>query len=394
MELRYKNITTDNQLQEYCRGLGGARSIAFDTEFVSERTYRPVLCLIQVVADGQLAVIDAVEVKDIRPFWEAISSGVHETIVHAGRSEMDFCLDAVARWPTKLFDVQIAAGLVGLEYPAAYSTLTGKLLGLKSAKHETRTDWRRRPLSRRQIDYAVDDAEHLPTLRDKLCERLDELGRLEWLGEEMATWQADVDHSRSAERWRRVAGSNRLDSRELAIVRELWKWREDEAMRRDCPVRHVVRDDLIIELARRKTDDEKHIRALRGLDRGDLRRRIGEIAARIRLALDLPDDDCPKRHRRHATAKMSVLGQVLSSALGGICRQEQMAANLVGTASDIRHLVAYRTGQHHGQKPPKLARGWRQQFVGRLFEDLLAGKTVIRITDPDSDCPLSIEPAP
>ena len=391
--MKYKDITTGEQLREFCDELRDARSIAFDTEFVSERTYRPVLCLVQVSADGRLAVIDVVAVGDLTPFWEVISEGDHETVVHAGRSEVEFCLDSVGRWPKNIFDVQIAAGLVGLEYPAAYSTLTNKLLGLKSPKHETRTNWRKRPLSARQIEYALDDAEHLPKLRDTLHEKLQQLGRLDWLAEEMATWQADVDHGRSAERWRKVSGSNKLEPRGLAIPRELWKWRESEARRRDCPVRHVLRDDLIIELARRKTDDEKHIRSLRGLDRGDLRRRMGEISACIRVALELPEDECPKKHRRHRTAKMSVLGQVLFSALGGICRQQEIAPNLVGTPSDIRQLVAYRTSDRHGRKTPKLAKGWREQFVGRLFDDLLSGKTVIRITDPESDCPLSIEPA-
>jgi ribonuclease D len=391
--LRYKDITTDEQLREYCSEIQGSRSIAFDTEFVSERTYRPVLCLVQVSADDSLAVIDAVAIKDLTPFWELVSSGDHETIVHAGRSEMEFCLDSVGCWPKNLFDVQIAAGLAGLEYPAAYSTLTSKLLGLRSPKGETRTNWQRRPLSSRQLEYALDDAEHLPTIRKTLHDKLEELGRLDWLAEEMASWQAEVDHSRSAERWRRLSGSNKLEPRGLAIARELWKWREDEAARRNCPVRHVLRDDLIIELAKRKTDDPKHIRDVRGLDRGDLRRAMDKIAASISVALELPEDQCPKKHRRHRSAKMSVLGQVLFSALGGVCRQQQMAPNLVGTPSDIRQLVAYSTGEHHGRKLPKLASGWREEFVGRLFKDLLSGKTVIRITDPESDCPLSIEPA-
>ena len=198
-----------------------AKQIAFDTEFVSERTYRPVLCLVQVIADGQLALIDPLTIKDLTPFWETVSQPGHETIVHAGRGELEFCLQSVGRPPAELFDVQIAAAFSGIEYPAGYGTLIAKLLGETPNKAETRTDWRRRPLSRRQIQYALDDIRHLPPIRDKLHARLTSLGRLGWVREEIAAWQEEVQWAMSQDRWRRVSGNTGLASRSLAIVREL-----------------------------------------------------------------------------------------------------------------------------------------------------------------------------
>lgn len=394
--MHYQSITTDRQLQQCCRELSQSQSIAFDTEFVSEHTYRPVLCLVQVAAADQLTLIDALAIDDLTPFWEVIAADGHETIVHAGRGEIEFCLQAVGRPPAGLFDVQIAAGLVGVEYPAAYSSLIVKLLGEARQKHETRTDWRRRPLSRRQIEYALDDARYLHPIRDELHARLQRLGRLGWLADEMAAWQHGVERAASQERWRRVSGNSGLERRRLAIVRELWLWREAEAQRRNQPVNRVLRDDLIVELARRQTADVKRIGAVRGLERGDLRRRLDEIAACIRRALDLPEEQCPQTIRRQRPPQPSVLGQFLFSALGSVCRQAQLAPNLVGTPNDIRDLVAYRTGQTTavGGKPPRLAQGWRAEFVGRLFDDLLAGKTAIRITDPTSDHPLVFEKTP
>ena len=158
-------ITSDRQLAEYCEKLAAEPWIAFDTEFVSEHSYRPVLCLAQVATREQVAVIDALEIDDMTPFWEAIAAEGHETIVHAGRGEIEFCIRAVGRQPVDLIDIQIAAGLVGIEYPASYRTLLVRLLDEKPNKDETRTDWRWRPLSERQIRYAVDDARHLVTLR-------------------------------------------------------------------------------------------------------------------------------------------------------------------------------------------------------------------------------------
>jgi len=389
----YQEITNQGQLQEYCGELSRSGSIAFDTEFVSEHTYRPVLCLVQVAAEGQPALIDAMAVADLTPFWEAIAQPGHHTIVHAGRSELEFCLRAIGRRPAGLVDVQLAAGLAGVEYPASYGTLISKVLGGGPQNHETRTDWRRRPLSPRQIDYALDDVRHLHPVYDALHAKLSRLGRLPWIEEEMAAWQDEVERGLSEERWRRVSGSSGLDGRRLAIVRELWRWREAEAQRRDQPPRRVLRDDLLVELARRGTADPSRIRAVRGLERGDLRRVVQQIAACIERALALPDEEYPRVDRREREPKNSVLGQFLFAALASICRGAQLAPNLVGTPGDIRELMAHRTAGEPSRrrKPPRLARGWRAEVVGRLFDDLLAGKTAIRVEDPTSDHPLVFE---
>jgi len=388
----HANITTPERLAAFCEQLAQAKQIAFDTEFVAERTYRPVLCLVQVAADGELALIDPLAIKDVKPFWEAIAAPGHETVVHAGRGELEFCLQAVGRPPANLFDVQIVAGLVGVEYPAGYGTLISKLLGETPNKAETRTDWRQRPLSRRQIQYALDDIRHLPEIRNRLRAKLTRLNRLAWVGEEMAAWQEEVQWALSQERWRRVSGNTGLTGRSLAIVRELWRWREAEAQHRNCPVRRVLRDDLVVELAKRQTAEVKRIEAVRGLDRGDLKRQIPKIAEAIQRGLDLDEDDCPTSVRHESTPQLSVLGQFLFAALGSVCRQMEIAPTLVGTPNDIRDYVAYRIGKPGSRRPPRLARGWRAEVVGNLFDDLPSGKLRVRVGDPSSESPLVLEP--
>jgi ribonuclease D len=389
----YQEITTDGELRQYCRALSQLGSIAFDTEFVAEDTYRPVLCLVQVAAGDQLAVIDALAVQDITPFWEAIAEPGHETIVHAGRGELEFCLRAIGQRPANLFDVQIAAGLIGMEYPAGYGTLVSRLLGRGGKAHETRTNWQRRPLSQRQLAYALDDVRYLHPIRDALRAKLVKLDRLGWLNDEMAAWQDDIEQFLSQERWRRVPGSAGLSRRNLAVLRELWQWRETEAQCRDKPVRRVLRDDLLVELARRGTADIKRIRAVRGLERGDLRPQLAPLAACIQKALELPEEECPETIRRNREPKHSVLGQFLFAALGSICRQAEVAPNLVATPGDIRELIAYRAGQValETQGAARLVQGWRADLVGHLFEELLTGQKSIRIADPTSEQPLVFE---
>ena len=387
-------ITTGQELESFAKRLATAPSIAFDTEFVSEHTYLPELCLIQVAAGDELAVIDPLPIGNVDSFWHAVAAAGHETIVHAGREEICFCLDAIGSLPSNLFDVQLAAGLVGYEYPAGYGTLIARVLGKQVHKRETRTDWRRRPLSSNQIQYALEDVRDLTAARDVLRAELVRQGRLSWLADEMAQWLADVQLSRGRERWWRVTGSANLSSRELAIVREIWRWRDDEAQRRDCPVRRILRDDLIVELAKRRATDERQIRAVRGLERRDLQPALAGLSQAIASGLAVPDDECPRPMRRETSSHLSLVAQFLSSALTSICRSARVATSIVGTAQDVRDLVAWRLAAEGGREPgetPVLARGWRAEVVGQLLDDLLAGKTSIRIRDPRSDEPLSFE---
>lgn len=393
MNLSQQIITSPREFSAFCRRLAGAESIAFDTEFVSEDTYRPQLCLVQVACGDELVALDPLAIGDMTEFWQVLAEPGHETIVHAGREELNFCLAAVKQPPTRLFDVQIASGLIGLDFPAGYGNLIFKILGETPRKGETRTDWRRRPLSERQIDYALEDVRHLHPLRNKLHARLTELERLHWFETEMAAFQEEVTNLRSRERWRKVTGSSNLSSRSQAIVRELWLWRESEAERRNCPVRRVLRDDLIVEMAKRRSADPKQIRAIRGMERGDLQRHVPSISKAIAKALEAPDEACPAVARRESSPQLAMLGQFLSSALSSICRAAEVAPSMVGTPNDVRDLIAYQLGEYEASEGelPALAQGWRAEVVGQLLDDLLAGKVSIRIRDPRSDQPLAFE---
>lgn len=389
--MSHLTITSQSDLLDYCGRLHDADWIAMDTEFVSEDSYRPELCLIQVAGPEGMALIDTIAVEDVTPFWQALAEGDHETIVHAGRGDLEFCLRSVKQRPKQLFDTQVAAGLVGIEYPIGLRNLILKVVGDRSKKHETRTDWRRRPLSGRQIEYALDDVRHLREIADFLHGRLNELGRADWLRDEMERWQDDVERSLRQERWRRLSGSSGMDRKSLALARELWRWREAEAERRNIPARRVLRDDLLVELAKRQTSDPKRIRAVRGFERRNLVRLIPEIAECLSRALELPEEEWPVKYVSSPKPQLSVLGQFLFSALGSIAREAHLAPSLVGGPNDVRDLIAYRTGDDQRSQPPSLSVGWRAELVGNLFENLLGGKIAVRVDDPTSDHPLAFD---
>ena len=392
--MQYESITTERELKDFCEVIASAPIVAFDTEFVSEDTYTPELCLVQVAAGGRLAIIDPLEVHDLSAFWNHLTEPGRETLVHAGREEFRFCLRATGKRPHRWFDVQLAAGLIGMEYPASYGTLTQRLLGKSLAKDETRTDWRRRPLSAKQLEYALQDVADLEAMRNILHQRLEKLGRLAWLESELQDWLAQIEQYESGERWQRVGGISGMSPRSLAVVREIWNWRDSEAQRRNIPPRRILRDDLIVELAKRKSSDVRSIRALRGLERGDIQKHIPKISESVERAMKLPDSELPRQDRHPSRPQLNLLGQFLSTALGSICRRASVAASMVGTAQDVRDLIAYRLGLggFAEGEVPVLAQGWRAEVVGQVIDHLLAGDLSICIADPLSDEPLAFEP--
>lgn len=400
--MSYQFIKSTAELAQFCDSLTRARRIAFDTEFVSEYSYRPELCLIQVAVSGQesgpevdeLAVIDPMKL-DVTPFWQVLAAGDHETIVHAGREELVFCLRAVGQPPARMIDMQLAAGFSGTGYPAGYGNLVSEILGKTSGKGETRTDWRHRPLSEHQLQYALDDVRFLFPMHETLTHKLTQQGRLAWLQEEMILWQNGVRESLDRSSWRRLSGAASLRPRELGILRALWRWREEEAERTNQPARRILRDDLLVELARRKTPDPKRIQAVRGFERRNYRQMIPALSRAIETALELPDDELPRPfpRREKDNSQRSVVVQLLGAALSAICRDARIASNLVGTASDVRDLVAEHFGERNGDEndSPALLSGWRSEIVGRKLHDLLVGKLALRIRDANADQPLSFD---
>jgi ribonuclease D len=387
--LQYESIKTTAHLQEFCEKISQCEVIAFDTEFVSETTYRPVLCLIQVATDdGSLAIIDPIGMESTAAFWELIASGNYTVLAHAAREETRFCYRYSGKPIGGLFDTQLAAGFVGLEYPASLGTLVSRLVGKTLPKGETRTDWERRPLTKGQIDYALADVTELIEMYHKLADELDRRDRWDWLDEECDLRQLQIIEAETRENWRRVAGASGLSPRQLEIVRQLWLWREAQAKSLDRLPKRILRDDLIIELARHGWTDVRKIRAIRGLERRHLNDQYEEMAQAVERGLATPDNQLPNRTRGNRKSVSPMLSQFLSTSMACISRQQDLAPSIVGNTDDVKEFLGAELEPDPKDPTPVLRKGWRGEIVGPTLRKVLDGELSIRVVNVREPQPL------
>jgi ribonuclease D len=384
-------VTQSKELEECCRYLSGCERLGLDTEFVGEDSYHPHLCLVQVATEDRLILIDPLTTGPLTEFWKLIIDPFRLVVVHAGREEVRLCRLWAGQAPGNLFDLQIAAGLVGLAYPLGHGTLVNQLLGVSLTKGETLTEWRDRPLTRSQIQYAFDDVRYLLPLWNRLSAKLAELGRTDWAAEEFArlTGQLDSENGEEeSERWRRLRGLGSLDRRRLAIVRALYAWREETAAQTNRPTRAICRDDLLIEIARRNPNRIRDLEVIRGLPH----RHLDPILRVVAEARKIPPELYPPLVDRDLDPpQVGWATNILLAVLGDLCVRRQLAPNLVATNADVKALVRARLRSEPFPPESSLTHGWRAQHILRELQAVLEGRCAVRIADLKSDAPLAVD---
>jgi ribonuclease D len=385
-------VTRPDELAECCAYLANCTEFGFDTEFVGEDSYHPSLCLVQVAAGERLYLLDPLTCGPLESFWRLVIDPRRVSVVHAGREEVRLCRLGGGAPPGRLFDLQLAAGLAGFSYPLSHGALVNQVLGVQLAKGETLTEWRSRPLTPEQIRYAFDDVRYLLPARAKLAARLERLGRSAWVDEESARLaQATAPEEINNERWRKLRGLGSLDRRKLAVVRALYKWREDVAARTNRPPRTIIRDDLIVEIARRNPTRESDLQVVRGLPKRDLE----AIVQTVLGARALPPGECPEpADRDQDPAQVGLVTNVLTAVLGDFCVRNRLAPNLVASTADVKLLVRARLAGEGLPPRSVLSRGWRSEYVLPELMAVLEGRRSVRVADVAADAPFAIEDAP
>jgi len=206
--------------------------------------------------------------------------------------------------------------------------------------------------------------------------------------EETDRLQQKVIDGETKENWRRVSGSSGLKPRQLEIIKHLWRWREKEAKKRDRLPKRILRDDLMVELAKRSITDQRKIRDIRGMERRGLSDHYDAITAAIENGLKTPDKELPRRPRGTRRVVSPMLSQFLSTSIACISRQQKLAPPIVGNADDVRELLGYELDRRENDPIPALLDGWRGEIVGKAFRKILAGELAIRVADVTENQPL------
>lgn len=379
---RHRYVADDEALRHLCERLAASPRLGLDTEFVGEETFIPRLELIQLATEGDTAIIDVPAVSTLTPLGEILADPGIPKVFHAGRQDLDLLHLHVGVVPAPIFDTQIAAAMVGYGTQIGYAQLVQRVFGKTIVKAQTLTDWRRRPLSEDQLAYAAADVEFLLPLQAHLQQRLHALHRVAWAREEferLASTRAEIS-SDPRMRYERVRGWEALKPRARAVLRELTAWREAEARRRNVPRGRVLRDDLLLELARTAPATIEVLRAMRGLGPSVVDRYGETLLSLIREGLAVPESEHPRAPKTSRPEPETAGRTELLQAVVKACAQRaSIAPTLLATSADLQALI--QAGARRDELDLPLLKGWRRQVAGEPVLQVLDGKKSVRV-DP------------
>ncbi len=354
-------IATTEALDQLCQRLRRETFVTIDTEFMRERTYWPELCVVQLAGTDEVAIVDAQAPGiDLDPLGQLLADPHVVKVFHAARQDNEIFVLRFGAVPVPLFDTQIAAMVAGFGDQVGYDSLVASLTGGQIDKAHRFSDWSARPLSAAQIAYAAADVTHLRGVYERLCERLQQEGRLEWVAEEMAALADPATYRPDPETmWERLrprTGNRRL----LGILRAVAAWRERETQRVNIPRQRLVKDESLLEIAATAPTTADELARVRGVGRGLAEGRTGaSLLAAIQAARALPDDALPDAPRGKEGPRPSpALVSLLKVLLAAQCETHDVAPKLVATTDDIERLAT--------EDAPDIQalHGWRREVFG------------------------------
>ena len=355
-------IIDSESLSLLCGRLSHAPYITVDTEFMREKTYWPQLCLVQLADENEAAAVDVLaEDMNLRPLLDLMANKKVLKVFHAARQDLEIFYRLMGALPAPLFDTQVAAMVCGFGDSAGYETLVRSLTEHTIDKSSRYTDWAQRPLTEKQIDYAVADVTHLREVYSRLAQNLEKNGRSEWLEEELSDLLDNGNYTFSPDAaWRRIK-SRAANPRYLAILREIAAWREREAQSRDLPRGRILRDEALVEIAHHAPTTSSGLARIRGLGQkladGPMGRKL--IVA-IQAGLDVPESNLPRIKKNKPLPRgIGPVTDLLKVLLKHKCEEHDVAQKLIATGDDLEKIAAY------GDKAEVRAlHGWRRDIFG------------------------------
>ena len=369
-------ITTQSELEAAVAALEKSDFVTVDTEFIRETTFWPILCLIQMAAPGVTALIDPLSPGlDLKPFFSLMANEAVTKVFHAARQDIEIIVHLGDLIPHPVFDTQVASMVCGFGDSVSYDQLVQKITGARIDKSSRFTDWRYRPLSDKQLDYALADVTHLIPVYEHLRAELKRENRAHWLNEEMqvlTSRETYIPHPEDA--WKRLKMRLRKPQ-ELAVLQAVAAWREREARERDVPRGRVLKDDAIYEIAQQAPRDATALARLRTIPKGwEKSATAASLLGAVNAALVVPKESLPKLPRPFQPPEgTSAAAELLKVMLRIVAEQEGVAAKVLASSDDIDRIAA----EGETADVPAL-QGWRRAVFGEKALRLVRGEIGIK----------------
>ena len=367
--MEIENIDKPEQLGELCQRIQGESWIAIDTEFLREKTYYPIFCLLQIATPEWVVCVDPIAITDLSELFDVINKPDIVKVLHASRQDLEIFYQITGKVTAPVFDTQIAAPLLGFQENPGYAMLVSNFLNVNLSKAHTRTDWSVRPLSPAQIQYAADDVIYLCKIYKIMCQQLQEFGRMDWLDKDFELLKNSELYQISPKNaWLKIKGKNRLTGKQLSIVQALSKWREQTAQTENKPKNWLLRDDLLLELAKLKPETVAELIKFRGMNDRTARRHgkvICQIINDAKDKLPIPNNDKTKPLKK--TQPQEAVIDVLTAIVRMRAHENSMNPMILASRKNLEKLLL-------DDGDNALLHGWRYSMVGKELQGLLKGQ--------------------
>jgi ribonuclease D len=374
-EIPFEILQGESAVREFAETVREEGRVALDTEFWWERTYAPVLCLLQAATRERIVLIDPQEGGVVGPIAELVADPAVELVMHAPAADLLLFALREGSHATRVVDTQVVAGFAGFGAGAGYERLVEAALAVRLLHNETFSDWRRRPLSQTQLAYAADDVRYLLPLADTLRDHLVRLGREGWAEDELTGRFGDPGRIEpNPERaWLKIARRGRLSPRQTAVLASVAAWREREARRRDLPPGWLVKDPSLVEVARAQPTDSAALRRVRGV--GTLGSAEASLLEAVKAGKEAPPIEATREPAPEIARRAAAISGLATVLLRVRSDDAGIASELVATRSELEEFA--RAAARGDEQEHQLATGWRAELVGDELRRLLDGKIAV-----------------
>ena len=371
-----KLITNNEDLKTICQQASSSTVIAVDTEFKRETTYYPIACLIQIATENLTACIDPFEIDDFEPLKVILYSPDIIKIFHAGRQDLEIFYFLFNKIPTPVFDTQIAATLLGFPDQVGYGNLTKKMLNIDLDKSLTRADWEKRPIPKKQIDYAANDVIYLLKIYHLQIQQLKETERLSWLEKDFDFLSNEALYKPSPkDAWKKIKNYNRMNKTQRCVVYKISEWREEAALKRNRPRNFIIKNQSIIDIANQKPTCISELEEIRDIHPSLIKRDGQKLLELIQSASSMQESDCPQAKKPTILNNdQTLLLSSLQTVIQLNAKKHKIDSSYLCTKKELEKVILK-------EEDAALLHGWRYELAGKDVIRFINGELILKVTN-------------